>query len=156
MLGSFNCRGDKIRLRFKKLINQYRDQLNSLKKVRSANLDYQILEIKHNLEMVLIQEETFWKQRAKVFWLKDGDANTKFFHNYASRSRRKNTIRHRLKTFLVISMDAVKVFTNLFLLTFRSHIRQTAILIKLMLFRFPSVLAMNKTKLCCKVLMKMK
>lgn len=84
--------GDKIRLRFKMLINQYRDQLHHLKKLKLANHDNQILDIKHKLDMLLIQEEQFWKQRAKIFWLKDGDSNTKCYHNYASCRRRKNSI----------------------------------------------------------------
>jgi hypothetical protein len=32
----------------------------------------------------LIQEEAFWKQRAKMHWLKEGDLNTKFFHTSAT------------------------------------------------------------------------
>jgi hypothetical protein len=39
---------------------------------------------------VLIQEEAFWKQWAKMHWLKDGDLNTKFFHmSAAARSKVK-------------------------------------------------------------------
>jgi hypothetical protein len=39
---------------------------------------------------VLIQEEAFWKQKAKMHWLKDGDLNTKFFHmSAAARSKVK-------------------------------------------------------------------
>jgi carbamoylphosphate synthase small subunit len=33
---------------------------------------------------VLIQEEAYWRQRAKMHWLKEGDLNTKFFHMSAS------------------------------------------------------------------------
>ncbi|XP_043809044.1 uncharacterized protein LOC122722412 [Manihot esculenta] len=36
--------------------------------------------------------EIFWKQRAKQFSLKEGDANTRFFHQSASARKRKNTI----------------------------------------------------------------
>lgn len=38
---------------------------------------------------LLLQEETYWKQQAKLFWLEEGDANTKFFH--ATTTGRKKT-----------------------------------------------------------------
>ncbi|MCI51633.1 hypothetical protein A2U01_0072877, partial [Trifolium medium] len=33
---------------------------------------------------LLVQEETYWRQRAKMHWLQQGDLNTKFFHVSAS------------------------------------------------------------------------
>ncbi|XP_074373470.1 uncharacterized protein LOC141713795 [Apium graveolens] len=45
---------------------------------------------KEKLNDLLCYEEVYWKQRAKNFWLTEGDANTKFFH--ASASARKKAI----------------------------------------------------------------
>ncbi|XP_019173808.1 PREDICTED: uncharacterized protein LOC109169381 [Ipomoea nil] len=38
------------------------------------------------------QEDTYWRQRAKQHWLKGADANTKFYHRYASHRKKKNTL----------------------------------------------------------------
>lgn len=35
-------------------------------------------------------EESYWKQRDKTFWLAEEDANSKFFHAYASTRRKSN------------------------------------------------------------------
>ncbi|XP_019196029.1 PREDICTED: uncharacterized protein LOC109189860 [Ipomoea nil] len=37
-------------------------------------------------------EDVFWRQRAKQHWLRGADANTRFYHMYASARKRKNTI----------------------------------------------------------------
>ncbi|XP_031127477.1 uncharacterized protein LOC116029567 [Ipomoea triloba] len=42
------------------------------------------------------QEDAFWRQRAKQHWLRGADANTKFFHKYASARKKKNFL-SRLK-----------------------------------------------------------
>lgn len=49
---------------------------------------------KKNLEELLLNEEIYWQQRAKSFWLQDVDSNSKFFHAYATGRRKKNQIRY--------------------------------------------------------------
>lgn len=46
------------------------------------------------LNELLLHEEVYWKQRAKTFWLAEGDENTKFFHATASARRKTNRITH--------------------------------------------------------------
>ncbi|XP_074306517.1 uncharacterized protein LOC141641766 [Silene latifolia] len=38
------------------------------------------------------QEETFWRQRSRALWLRDGDKNTTFFHRKATQRKEKNHI----------------------------------------------------------------
>lgn len=52
-----------------------------------------MLTFRPKLEGLLQQESDYWKQRAKVLWLTDGDRNTKFFHRKASNRRAKNMIK---------------------------------------------------------------
>ena len=40
------------------------------------------------------QEETLWRQKSRIRWLKDGEKNTKFFHNTTIQRRMHNNITH--------------------------------------------------------------
>ncbi|XP_021600662.1 uncharacterized protein LOC110606213 [Manihot esculenta] len=39
-----------------------------------------------------LEDRLKWKQRAKVFWLWEGDTNTRFFHAMATNRKRKNNV----------------------------------------------------------------
>lgn len=53
--------------------------------------------LKYKLEKLENQKELYWRQHAKAHWLKNGDRNTKFFHEHASERRRMNRIRRLIK-----------------------------------------------------------
>ncbi|XP_019252770.1 PREDICTED: uncharacterized protein LOC109231566 [Nicotiana attenuata] len=65
---------------------------------KSSN--YQFIQFLINLENSLIEElylileneEDFWKMKARISWLSDGDANTGFFHTSTLNRRRRNRI----------------------------------------------------------------
>ena len=53
-------------------------------------------EARAELRRALAREEGYWKQKAKVKWLKDGDKNSKYFHSVVAERRAKSII-HRIK-----------------------------------------------------------
>ena len=48
--------------------------------------------VRAELDSLLDQEEVYWKQRAKDFWLKEGDSNPRYFHSHASSKQKHNQI----------------------------------------------------------------
>lgn len=59
---------------------------------RSEELDKQEQAIEAQILARAQQEETLWRQKSQIRWLKDGEKNTKFFH--------KTTVQHRMNNFI--------------------------------------------------------
>ena len=52
----------------------------------------QLRELKAKIHVLMDKETRMWSQRSRVLWLKNGDSNSKFFHNKATQRFRKNSI----------------------------------------------------------------
>jgi hypothetical protein len=52
-------------------------------------------------------EETSWRQKSKVLWLKEGDNNTKFFHKIANSNRRRNLMEKLEVDGILYSEDSI-------------------------------------------------
>ena len=79
--------------------HKFRDKVKTQKEIVSSLSDRvdsvgveQYFAEKEELNKLLLHEELYWKQRAKNFWLAEGDANTKFFHASATARRKTNHI----------------------------------------------------------------
>ncbi|XP_071905984.1 uncharacterized protein [Coffea arabica] len=76
---------------------------------------------RERLRATLATEEGFWKQKARVRWLKDGDRNTQYFHAVVA-ERRSRAIIHRIRgangewveSEELISREAISFFQGLF------------------------------------------
>lgn len=84
--------GEHIALAFKNNKKDLEKEIKSLQGRMDAPSVAKFKEARRNLSLLLIAEETHWKQRAKVFWLQDNDSNSKFFHRMASARKKINTI----------------------------------------------------------------
>ncbi|CAN6715757.1 unnamed protein product [Malus baccata var. baccata] len=92
-----DCKSSLIRWsrnKFKKrghLIQELLHQLQELQRDWRSNIDV----IKQKTQLVdelRAQEESYWMQRSRVRWLREGDANTNFFHNSTLQRRQRNQI----------------------------------------------------------------
>ncbi|XP_019166800.1 PREDICTED: uncharacterized protein LOC109162584 [Ipomoea nil] len=74
-----------------------------------------------DLMLALKQEESFWKQKARVKWVKEGDANTRYFHSVVKDRHRRQRISsvksaggHLLTDQREIQEEAVTFYSSLF------------------------------------------
>jgi hypothetical protein len=93
------CRASLIgwsREKFGSLAATIRDRrvlLQNLIDMSSTGHSNRIMEVQDELNSLLENEETYWSQRSRVSWMKDGDKNTKFFHAHCNQRRNTNLIR---------------------------------------------------------------
>jgi len=60
---------------------------------QGAAADPNILtDLRKRMTHLMIQEDKYWRQRAKTHWYRDGDLNTKFFHASATSRKKVNRI----------------------------------------------------------------
>lgn len=78
--------------KFRMDINRCKSKLANLVHLRDEQSIRNYNATKEKLVGLILQEDNFWRQRAKFHWLKDGDLNAKFFHSMATMRRKRNLI----------------------------------------------------------------
>lgn len=87
-----NSWGKIIRCQYRDQIDDCRRQLEMIYQSSNTNATKKFLEINKKLKQLIAQEEAYWEQRSKIFWLKEADINTKFFHSATNARRKSNLI----------------------------------------------------------------
>lgn len=78
--------------KFREKIRKHKANLERLVDCTDEDSVQEYLSEREKLNTLLLQEEIYWQQRAKLFWLREGDDNTRFFHASASAKRKANRI----------------------------------------------------------------
>ncbi|GAU44733.1 hypothetical protein TSUD_88180 [Trifolium subterraneum] len=76
--------GRRKRTRFKEEIETCCEDMEKLRGRTDQRSVVRYQEVQNNHARLLVQKEAYWRQRAKMHWLKEGDLNTKFFHMSAN------------------------------------------------------------------------
>ncbi|GAU35387.1 hypothetical protein TSUD_160380 [Trifolium subterraneum] len=71
-------------MKFKQEVIECSEEMERLRGNNDMTSSGRYKEVQEKHARLLVQEEAYWKQRAKIHWLKEGDLNTKFFHMSAS------------------------------------------------------------------------
>ncbi|XP_056846710.1 uncharacterized protein LOC130497708 [Raphanus sativus] len=74
-----------------KLVEELKEKVEGLYADDNATTE-EIAAALKELSDALKAEEMFWKQKSRVFWLREGDRNTKFFHALTKQRRARNKI----------------------------------------------------------------
>lgn len=88
-------RGKEVTCGFGVRIKECKMEMKRLRKFKDPDLILKYKKAKEKLFLILEQEEIFWRQISKQFWLHSSDQNSKYFHATES-TRRRNNQMHRL------------------------------------------------------------
>jgi hypothetical protein len=84
--------GRRKRTRFKQEVAECSEVMERLRGCLDPTNSGRFKEVQERHARLLVQEETYWRQRAKMHWLREGDLNTNFFHMTATSRQRKKKI----------------------------------------------------------------
>lgn len=84
--------GKKLRLKFREDIDKCKKRMEQIQRSPSLEDQNEMKLLNDKLTSLLVQEDSFWRRRAKQFWMRDGDQNTRFFHTSATQRKKKNYI----------------------------------------------------------------
>lgn len=90
--GELESWGRRFLLQLKTNIQAQKDLISTLKGWMDTASVAELNTAKKHLHFLLQQQELYWKQRAKLFWLNEGDYDTRALHGYANGRKKKNEV----------------------------------------------------------------
>lgn len=84
--------GRQLLMKFHSKIDSYIHDLEELKQSNDIDSATKYIEVSDKLSNLIAQDEAYQKQKAKFYWLKDGNINSKFFHSTTSTRKKSNVI----------------------------------------------------------------
>ncbi|MCH85996.1 hypothetical protein A2U01_0006849, partial [Trifolium medium] len=84
--------GRQLHNKYRVEIEECRRELEFLRDTDQHLQGQRYEEVQKRMSILLAQEEAFWKQRAKIYRLHEGDTNSRFFHATTSVKRKRNKI----------------------------------------------------------------
>ncbi|TYG40891.1 hypothetical protein ES288_D12G130400v1 [Gossypium darwinii] len=121
-LGPWQCQKfGKMKSEMRKLEKQIESIIDSASRVDSGK---KLKEARRRLNFLYAREESYWAQRSRSRWLREGDQNTRYFHAKATGRLKKNNI-ERIKdvegNWVTNSKDICKVAKDYFVSLFRAN-----------------------------------
>lgn len=84
--------GKNLSKKFQHNLDHYKQQMQTFHGRNDPHGVQSFKNAQRNYLKTLDQQCNYWRQRAKIFWLKGGDINSRFFHNSVKNRRRNNRI----------------------------------------------------------------
>nr|XP_025675778.1 uncharacterized protein LOC112776041 [Arachis hypogaea] len=75
----------------RKEIEDLQAKLEELR-VAGINEGEEVTSLEEKLELAYLKEESYWREKSRIKWLKEGDQNTRFFHQKFQSRMRRNRI----------------------------------------------------------------